>query len=130
MGLTNAVLSDWVNQIFNNGTPTAYPALYLSLHSGNPGSNGANELSGNGYTRQNITTLFDDATAGIVGNNGVITFGPASGSPWAAATYFGFWTASSGGTFIGGFPLTNSQTVTVPNTASFAIGALTFQVTS
>ena len=31
-------------------------AVYLSLHSGDPGDTGANELSGNGYLRQSVAS--------------------------------------------------------------------------
>lgn len=123
-GYTPTVRNGWLDGVFNSGTP------YVSLHSGDPGTTGANELSGNGYARSNATSKFNAASAGALDNSAVISFGPATGSDWPEAAYFGIFTDSSAGTFKGGWPLTNPQTVQVPNTASFDVGALTASITN
>lgn len=124
MGYTPTVRNGWLDGVFNTGTP------YVSLHSGDPSTTGANELSGNNYARSNGTSKFSAASAGALANTGTISFGPATGSDWAEAQYFGIFTAVSAGTFKGGWPLTYPQTVQVPNTASFGVGALTASVTN
>lgn len=95
--------------------------VYVSLHSANPGSTGASELSGDGYARKAIS--FDPASDQAIANDDLIAFGPAS-AEWEEATYYGLWSAVSGGTFIAGAEL--NDPVTVPNLgeASFATGAL------
>lgn len=124
--IRNKVL-DW---IYNQFDPSAISAIWCSLHSGDPGDNGANELAASfGYARQNVTAAFPASASAALANTSAITFGPASGTNWAQATYFGFWSAVTAGTFYGGFALTNPQTVQVPNTASFAIGDLTAAAT-
>ncbi len=95
---------------------------YISLHSADPGKTGASELTGNGYARQ--TLAFHTAASQHIKNNGAIEFGPATPADWVAATYFGMWSAVSGGTFIAGAALDAPVTVLALGTASFADNAL------
>lgn len=75
----------------NLSTAYANGAAYVSFHTADPGSTGANEIAG---TRALITW-----TPGST--DGVIT-GTATGTITAgtAITHIGLWTASSGGTFL------------------------------
>jgi len=91
---------------------------YLSLHSADPGTTGASELSGGGYTRQAI--VFGAASGGAVASNAVITV-PNAGS--VAATYIGVWTAVSAGTYMAGAAMGSSVTAA---SIQFASGAVTF----
>src|SRR5438552_4192522 len=90
-----------------NASVNAATALlgYASLHTADPGGSGASEVSGGGYARQPATW---DAASGQIGAlNGTLTFaGPSNG----AATYIGFWSAVSAGTWRGGKALTGDQT--------------------
>ena len=90
---------------------------FLSLHSGDPGTTGANELSGGGYARQAIT--WAAASGGSVGNAGTASFTTAGN---VAVTYFGVWSAATGGTYYVGGALTAAVTAT---TITVAAGAIT-----
>ncbi|HNW62739.1 MAG TPA: hypothetical protein PKJ32_07040 [Piscinibacter sp.] len=90
---------------------------YLSAHSADPGTTGASELSGGGYARQAI--VFGTATGGAIANNAAISI-PNAGT--TAVTHFGVWSASTGGTYLGGFPLASSVTAA---SISVAAGAVT-----
>jgi hypothetical protein len=87
----------------------------VSLHTGDPGTTGAAELSGGGYARQ--TATFAAASAGSRALSSTVTFsGPASTS----TPYFGVW---AGGTFLGGGatsgdPGTNAEGVVELTTAT------------
>lgn len=72
----------------------ATEATYLSVHTGDPSTTGANELSGGGYARQALS--WGSASAGAVTAAAVAFAIPAS----TTIAYIGFWTASSGGTFL------------------------------
>jgi hypothetical protein len=106
-------------------TPLTAPAgRYVSLHSADPGENGASELAAsNGYARQAATFAAASLGAGTTSNSGVVTF-TNTGSAWTTATHFGVWDAVSGGNFLGGGDLPVDKTVGAGDTASFAIGAL------
>lgn len=77
-------------------------ATYLSLHSTDPGSTGTSETAA-----ARVSAGWGAASNGAISvSNKNFTGGAASG----ACTYVGLWSASTGGTFYGGFALTGDQT--------------------
>ncbi len=79
-------------------------AVYASLHTGDPGTTGASEVTGGSpaYARKAIT--WNAAASGNLDNNANPTFDvPAS----TTVTHFGLWSASSGGTFYAGGDITD-----------------------
>jgi len=84
-----------------NGLTAAFP--FMSLHSADPGSTGASETTA---ARKNpgwpAASGSGDSTAANVAFTGV--------APGGAVTFFGLWSAATGGTFGGGFALTGDQT--------------------
>lgn len=78
--------------------------LYVSLHTADPSTTGANEASGGSYARQALS--FAAATGGTAVATQV-TFDVPAGT----YTHFGVWTAVSGGTFRGGNPLSATATI-------------------
>lgn len=84
---------------------------WISLHSGDPGTTGANELSTSGgnptYARKQTT--WGTPAAGVMAGTAQ-TFDIAAGR---SVSYFGVWSAASGGSWITGGPLRNAG-----NTAS------------
>ena len=89
---------------------------YLSLHSADPVTTGANELSGGGYARQAI--VFSAASGGSESNTAAITVPNAGTVP---VTHVGLWSAASGGTYRGGLQMGSPVTAA---SISFAIGAV------
>lgn len=75
---------------------------FVSLHSGNPGTTGANELSGGSpaYSREAIA--WNAAASGQATNSGAITFDVAAAT---TAYHVGLWDAVTGGNFYGYAPL-------------------------
>lgn len=80
--------------------------VYVSLHTGNPATTGANEVSGGSpaYARKSLT--FPAATGGTA-TSAEVTFDVPAGT----YTHFGTWSAATAGTFRGGNPLAASQTI-------------------
>lgn len=91
--------SNWLrNAVLNavcKGQSLNVSSVYMSLHSSNPGLNGSNELSGGGYSRQEVT--FGSVSSGKVSNSAVIEFEDIPGQP---VNYVGLWSASTGGNFL------------------------------
>lgn len=88
-------------------TTEAARLAYLSLHTGDPSTTGANEASGGSYARQALNTAWGTASGGS------ISAAQQSFSVNAATyTHFGFWTASTAGTFLGGNALAAQQQLT------------------
>lgn len=98
--------------------------LYLSLHTADPGLTGANEITTagtNGYARQ--LCAFDAAASKSMANTAIETFG-AFTSDLSAATYYGLWTAATGGSFVGGGDLASSVDPGNTDSIQLAAGAL------
>lgn len=99
MAFTSAALNAGADAI-------AALAGYVSLHTADPTTVGDNEVSGGSpaYARKAVT--WGAASAGDkVGSQ--VTFDVPAGT----FTHAGYWTASTGGTFLGGNALNTSQTL-------------------
>ena len=105
-GFTNDAKNTMLAAITGKASPTN-TITHISLHTGDPGSNGANEVTGGdpAYARVAVTEADWDAAA-----NGEITLaedtpfdGPANGD----ATHMGIW---DGSTFLGGGAITGDTT--------------------
>jgi hypothetical protein len=86
----------------SGGLATA--GTWISLHSASPGTTGANEISGGAYARQQTT--WGAPGGGSMAGSQVTMPVPAS----TTITHFGIWSASSGGTYIGGDSLPTQET--------------------
>lgn len=116
--------------IFRTGAGATKPGdLWVSLHTGDPGRTGANEVTGGSYARVQRDPLDANwsATAdGHAENLAPITF-PAPTANWGVVTHAGVWDTSSGGNFLGRADVTPDKTVNNGDPApSFATGALDF----
>lgn len=103
-------------------------AAYISLHTGDPGTTGASEVSGGSYARVVVNADggaspdWDTPASAAASHTGAITFAEGGGD--AAVTHFGLWTAITGGTFIRGGALDTGFTYASNVTPEFATGAL------
>lgn len=82
-------------------------AAYVSLHSADPSTTGANELTGGSpaYARQAVT--WGSASNGAQSLGGAEQFDVPAGSTVA---YFGLWSAATTGTFYGSGALSATET--------------------
>lgn len=76
---------------------------YVSLHTSDPGTTGAGEVSGNRYARQHI-----NMTNGI--NTEVVDF---IDMPGVEVSFTGLWDAPTGGHFLWGGPLTTTKSLDI-----------------
>lgn len=106
---TNAIKQDLANAYGN-------AAAYASLHTGNPGSTGALEISGGSPAYARAPLVWTPGSGGTV--TATATFNiPAS----TTVTYAGLWTAMSGGTFLDAGPLSNSATFATQSQYTLAL---------
>jgi hypothetical protein len=73
---------------------------YLSVHTADPGTTGTSEATGGSYARQQNS--WGAVSGGSIVGTGK-TFTPGAGT----FTYGGYWSAATGGTFLGGFAITS-----------------------
>jgi hypothetical protein len=85
----------------------AAAGTFISLHSTpGPGVTGANEISGGSYAR--VATTWAGAGSSADAGSQVTLNVPAG----TTITHFGIWTLGSGGQYLGGGPLPNSEAYT------------------
>lgn len=101
-------------------TFTANAAFYAKLHLGAPGAAGTSNPAVE-TTRQAVT-FGSAAASGAISNTAAVTWTNVSTSE--TYTHVSFWTASSGGTFLGSDDLPASQAVVAGNTFQIPIGDL------
>lgn len=89
----------------------------MSLHNGDPGTNGANEISGGGYARV-APTYSVDGDGDLTLDAPVAFVGTAS----QAVTHAGLW---GGGTFRGGFALSGDAAFSTGGEYNVTTGTLT-----
>jgi hypothetical protein len=101
--------------------------IYISLHDGDPGTTGANELSNATYSRQTATFNAISAATSVMTNSSVVTF-PTDGNE-ETATHGGAWNGSSDGTFLFGGALGSSFAYNNGVTPVFDAGAIKLRAT-
>ena len=86
---------------------------FISMHTADPGTTGASEVSGGTYAR--VATTFAAAANGQKTGSQVTLNIPAS----TTITHWGLWSAASAGTFICGGALSSSSTYSSAGTYNF-----------
>lgn len=89
-----------------NALVSAYTAnaTWVSLHTGAPGTTGANEVPAGTYARKQTTF---GAPSGGSATGSQVSIDVPAGGPY---THYGLWTAVSGGTFYDGGELDPDET--------------------
>lgn len=97
MALVNAAKNAMLDEL-------ATVAVFVSLHTADPGTTGTNEVTGGSpaYARKAIT--WNAASAGALDSSNAPVFDVPAGT---TITHVGLWSASSGGTFYGSFDITD-----------------------
>lgn len=102
------------------GTAFAQPtAIYMSLHSADPGETGASELTGGGYARQLATFGAPVGNESATTNEQRYTNLPAGNIGWV-----GLWTASTAGTPLYFGALAVARTAVAGDNITFNAGSV------
>jgi hypothetical protein len=91
MGLNTSALDVMLDALAAAGT-------YISAHTADPGTNGANEVAGGSYARQQTTWGSKTGTTTRSRTGSQVTIPVPSGT---TVTHYGQWSAASAGTFYG-----------------------------
>jgi hypothetical protein len=102
---------------------------YVSLHSADPGTTGASEISGGAYARQGPVAFTNAGNEPTVASNSAIISFPTATAAWGTIGWFGMWTAATAGTYNGGGALSASKPVNAGDQVRFLAGALTVTAT-
>jgi len=109
-----------LNHILRNAAYTQPSALYMALHTADPGDTGtANEVTGGTYAPKTIA--FGSTTGPTASSSSVVTF---TGMPATTVTHFSIRDAAAGNPLFVG-PLSTPQTTTAGQALSFPVGSVT-----
>lgn len=108
-------------------TATVY---YLSIHSADPGTTGANEITGYTGNRPAITFLAASGGSKVSGGASPSQTFAAMPAEAGGVPFAGVWDAASGGTYKGGMPTTGlAAAVLSGSTITFALGQVSWNQT-
>jgi len=139
--MTNYLENQLIDHLFRARSFTAPSALYIALHTGDPGETGANNevsVTDTGYGREQYdpgytnwlgtgaeTTDVDSAgTGGATSNRVQVTMNtPTGGTNWGQCSHFSIWDAATSGNCLWYGSLTAPKTINQGDPAPyFAIG--------
>lgn len=121
---SDTVANSWLDALARN-TSYSVAAVWVKLHTGDPGSAGANNAAAN-TTRQQAT--FGAAAASrAISNTAVIEWTSVPNTE--TYSWISLWSASTGGTFLGRDDLSSSAAVTAGDTFRIPVGDLDLTVT-
>lgn len=106
-------------------TYTANAAVWVKLHTGDPGAAGTNNAAGE-TTRKQVT-FGSAASAGAIPSTAQVQWTGMSTAE--TITWVSFWTASTGGTFLANDDLPAAKTVGVGDSLTIASGDISLTVT-
>jgi hypothetical protein len=121
---SDLVANSWLDAVARN-TSYAEAAVYVKLHTGDPGSAGTSNAATE-TTRQQAT-FGAAASSRAISNTVAIEWTNVSTSE--TYTWISLWDASSGGNFLGRDDLSSSAAVTAGDTFRIPIGDLDLTVT-
>lgn len=117
--MISAYLEELVlNKVFA-GEDFEIDALYVSLHTAEPGREGTHEVRGGGYERRALS--FVPVAAGVVLSGKQISF---TGLPSVTLTHTGLWDAQVGGNFLLGGKLRDQKGLNAGDTFTFRVGRI------
>lgn len=97
---------------------------FVSLHTADPSTNGASEVSASPYTRESVA--WASAASGSLSSASAVVFDVPGAT---TITHLGYWSASTSGTFYGSRALDTSQTFATAGTYTIASGSITESIT-
>lgn len=114
MGLNNTAKNYMLTQLTG-------VAIYMSLHTADPGESGTSEVSGGSYARKSVTWGTPSGGSVSASNQPVFDV-PAS----TTVSYVGLWSAASGGTFYGS---ANVDDETFTNAGTYTVTSAQISIT-
>jgi hypothetical protein len=121
--MSNFLENALINATLRATTYTSPAAVYVSLHTADPGDDGSGaEVSGGSYAREAAT--FDAPSGGVTQNSAAIEFNQATGT-WGTITHFGLWDALTTGNLLYHSAFDVSKTIETGDILKIDTGSLT-----
>jgi hypothetical protein len=120
---SDLVANSWLDAV-GNATSYSEAAVYVQLHTGDPGSAGTSNVAGE---TDRVQASFSAAASRAMTNDAAIEWTNVSNTE--TYTWISLWDASSGGNFLGRDDLSSSAAVTAGDTFRIPTGDLDLTVT-
>ena len=130
VGVSTTLSNSWLNVIRGGAAGTTYTApaaVYVQLHTANPGTAGTTSVS-SVTTRQAAT--FSASTTGVLSLSNTPSFTSWAGTNGEVVSHVSFWDASSTGNFLWSASLTASKTINTGDTLNISSASLTITTAS
>ena len=130
VGTSTTLANSWLNVIRGGAAGTTYTApaaIYVQLHTANPGSSGSTSVS-SVTTRQAAT--FSASTTGVLSLSNTPSFTSWAGTNGEVVTHISFWDASASGNFLWSAALNASKTLSTGDTLNISSASLTITTAS
>ena len=130
VGVSTTLSNSWLNVIRGGAAGTTYTApaaVYVQLHTANPGTVGTTSVS-SVTTRQAAT--FSASTTGVLSLSNTPSFTSWAGTNGEVVSHVSFWDASSTGNFLWSAALTASKTINTGDTLNISSASLTITTAS
>lgn len=122
---SDAVKNKMLDAVAARTTYTAEAAVYAQLHLGSPGAAGTANLAA--HTTRVLCTFGAAASGGLISNTVAVSWTSLSANE--AITHVSFWSAASGGTFLGSDDLPATKNVQIGDTLTIPIGDVDLTLT-
>jgi len=125
VGTSQTLNNDWLKCIQGGGAGTTYTAeaaIYVQLHTANPGTVGTTSVS-SVTTRPAIT--FTTPTTGVLNSSTTPSWTSWAGTNGEVVSHVSFWDASTSGTFLWSAQLSASKTINTGETFTLSSASLT-----
>ena len=113
VGQANAILDAYCRSVAYSD-PAAF---YVQLHTAEPGAAGTTAIAGE---TDRVAVTFSAASNGAITNSADVTWAAVSNTE--TISHVSFWSASSGGTFLGSDALETARAVTASDDFTIAAG--------
>ena len=126
MSISNYLENAWANSIRGGGNGTSYTApaaVYVKLHTGDPGEDGTANAAGE-TTRQAIA--FGAASNGVITSSALVEW--TNVSTTETYSHVSLWDASSGGNCLASGALAASKSVTAGDTFQLPSGQVSLTI--
>lgn len=124
VGIASGIANAWLDGLGNASNWTAPTAFWVKLHTGDPGAAGAGNAAGETTRKQ---ASFAAASGGAITTDAALEWTNVSTSE--TYSHVSYWSASSGGTFLGSDALEASRAVTAGDNFTIAAGDIDLNLT-
>lgn len=130
VGISTTLANSWLNTIRGGAAGTTYTApsaVYVQLHTANPGTAGTTSISS---TTTRVAATFGASTTGTQSMTNTPTWSSWAGTNGEVLTHISVWDNTTAGNFLWSAALSASKTINTGDTFTLNSSSVTFTTAS